>query len=323
MLDRIVGLVAVVPFAIGSLSGAAGPRADVELTYTDPAIVESSALVALGDLFVTVNDSGDSGRVFVVDRSGDTVGVTSWDGDAVDDEALAPADAGSVWVGDLGDNGGSRESVEVLKVPVGREDQHVSPERYELVYPGGARDAETLMANPRTGQLFVVSKNLFGGTIYAAPRHLSADHANRLRPVADSLGFATDGAFFPDGRHYVVRDYGSATVYSFPAHEKVGSFELPKQRQGEAIAVDAAGAVFVGTEGQFSDVLRVRVPRSIQRAVAPPSPSATPAEGAYASELTLSEDDAPLWPWLLGGGVVVVGFAVGVARLLTRHGSAS
>ncbi|GAW51247.1 MULTISPECIES: hypothetical protein [unclassified Nocardioides] len=324
MLDRIVGLVAVVPFAVGTLAGAPGPHAAVEFSYRDPAIVESSALVVVDDLFVTVNDSGDSGRVFVVDRSGATVGVTSWDGDPVDDEALAPAGSGSVWVGDIGDNGGSRDSVDVLKVPVGREDQHVDPERYELVYPGGGRDAETLMANPRTGQLFVVSKNLFGGTVYAAPRHLSTTHPNRLRPVADSLAFATDGSFFPDGRHYVVRDYAGATVYTFPGHEEVGSFTLPKQRQGEGIAVDGDGAVFVGTEGQFSDVLRVRLPRAVEQALAPP-PSPSPTGGAYSSTLTLDQDDdgaAPLWPWLLGG-VVVVGFAAGAVRLLTRHGSAS
>jgi hypothetical protein len=323
VLDRIVGLVAVVPFAIGSLAGVPAPHAVVEFSYRDPAIVESSALVVVDDLFVTVNDSGDSGRVFVVDRSGATVGVTSWDGDPVDDEALAPAGSGSVWVGDIGDNSGSRESVEVLEVPVGRSNEHVVPERYELVYPGGGRDAETLMANPRTGQLFVVSKNLFGGTIYAAPRRLSTAHPNRLRPVADSLGLATDGAFFPDGRHYVVRDYATATVYTFPGHEQVGSFSLPKQRQGEGIAVDADGAVFVGTEGQFSDVLRVDLPRSVARGMAPPPPS----PDAYASHLDIDVDDEddhpPLWPWLLGGGAVFVGFAAGIARLLTRHGSAS
>jgi hypothetical protein len=318
MLDRIAGLVAVVPFAIGSLAGAPAPTAVVEFSYRDPAIVESSALVVVDDLFVTVNDSGDSGRVFVVDRSGATVGVTSWDGDPVDDEALAPAGSGSVWVGDIGDNSGSRESVEVLEVPVDRANEHVVPERYELVYPGGGRDAETLMANPRTGQLFVVSKNLFAGTVYAAPRRLSTAHPNRLRPVADSLGLATDGAFFPDGRHYA-----TATVYTFPGHEKVGSFPLPEQRQGEGIAVDADGAVFVGTEGQFSDVLRVELPRSVARAMAPPPPS----PDAYASHLDLEfdeeDDHHPLWPWLLGGGAVLVGFAAGVARLLTRHGSAS
>jgi sugar lactone lactonase YvrE len=329
VLDRVVGLAAVVPFVVGAATGPALPPATVELSFRDPAIVEGSGLVVTDGLFVTVNDSGDSGRVFVVDRSGATVGVTSWDGAPTDVEALAPAGPGHVWVGDTGDNSASRDSVEVMKVPVGRGDRRVTPERYELVYPGGARDAETLMADPRTGRLFVVSKILFGGTVYAAPRHLSAEHPNRLRRVADSVAFATDGAFFPDGRHYVVRGYGDATVFTFPGHEEVGSFPLPRQQQGEGIAVDADGTVFVSTEGQFSDVLRVRLPRAIQQALAPPSSTPSPStpspSSGRATDVVPSEGDdgPPGWPWLLGGAVVVVGFVAGAARILTRRGSAS
>jgi sugar lactone lactonase YvrE len=326
VLDRIVGLAAVVPFVIGTVTGPGLPPGTVEFSFRDPAIVEGSGLVVTDGLFVTVNDSGDSGRVFVVSPSGETVGVTSWDGEPTDVEALAPAGPGHVWVGDTGDNTASRDSVDVFKVPVGRGDRRVTPERYELVYPGGARDAETLMANPRTGQLFVVSKILFGGTVYAAPRHLSPDHPNKLRPVADSVAFATDGSFFPDGRHYIVRGYGDATVFTFPGHEEVGTFRLPKQKQGEGIAVDADGEVFISTEGQFSDVLRVRLPRAIQHALAPPSPSSAPSPSSgSATDVIPSEGDggSPGWPWLLGGAVVVVGFVAGAVRLLTRHGSAS
>jgi hypothetical protein len=323
MLDRILGVVSAVPFVIGSLSGAPSPKGSVEFSFEDPAIVESSGLVVADHLFVTMNDSGGTGRVFVVvSSSGATVGTTSWDGDPVDFEALAPAGAGSVWVADIGDNGTSRDSVEVLKVPVGRGDRTVVPDAYTLVYPDGLEDAETLMAEPRTGRLFVVSKDLFGGTVYAAPRRLSADHPNRLRAVSSSIGLATDGAFFPDGRHYVVRDYAGATVYTFPEHESAGSFRLPEQAQGEGIAVDADGSIFVSSEGQFSDVLRVRPPRAIQQALNPPARSSD----AYSSTLTLhqdGDDDSPLWPWALGGGVIVVGFAVGAARLLSRHGAAS
>ena len=70
---------------------------------------------------VTTNDSGDSGRVFAVDpATGDTVGTTSWSPAPEDVEALAPAGPGHVWVGDIGDNRRARDSVQVLRVPVGR-----------------------------------------------------------------------------------------------------------------------------------------------------------------------------------------------------------
>ncbi|MEP9362293.1 hypothetical protein ABLE68_04945 [Nocardioides sp. CN2-186] len=261
MLDRVLGVASVASLVIGAVVGSPAPPSTVDFTFTDPAIVESSGLVALpGGLFVTVNDSGDSGRVFVVDGSGDTVGVTSWAADPTDIEALAPAGPGAVWVGDTGDNTGSRSSVSVFRVPVGRGDRTVTPTAYSLVYPDGPQDAETLLADPRTGRLLIVSKGIFGGTVYAAPTTLSADHDNVLKAVADSIPVATDGSFYPDGRHYVVRNYTQADVYTFPGHEQVDSFPLPAQRQGEGLAIAPDGSMHVSTEGQFSAVRRVRAP---------------------------------------------------------------
>jgi hypothetical protein len=286
MLDRLVGLASVVPFAIGSTVGPAEPTHTVEFSFRDQAIVESSGLVVRDGLYVTTNDSGDGGRIFTVDPSGATVGTTSWSPAPVDVEALAPAGPGHVWVGDLGDNRWERSSVSVLRVPYGRGDRTVTPTAYALVYPDGSHDAETLMTGPG-GRLFVVSKDIFGGTMYAAPRHLSSKHPNRLTAVADAMGFATDGSFYPDGRHYVLRDYGYAAVYTYPAHERVATFRLPEQRQGEGISVDEGGAVHVSTEGQFTDVLRV--------------------------------DSLTAWGWVSAA----VGFVADAARQLLRHASAA
>ncbi|GAB3201090.1 hypothetical protein GCM10027062_22270 [Nocardioides hungaricus] len=257
MIDRVLAVASLVPFAIGAASGPDDPAYSVDLTLRDPTIVESSGLVVRDGLFVTVNDSGDGGRIFTVDGSGETVGTTSWVDDPTDTEALAPAGDGEVWVGDIGDNRGARSSITVLKVPFGPGDRTVTSESYELVYPDGAHDAEALLAQPRTGQLFVVSKDVFGGTVYAAPRELSAAEPNELTAVADTAGFVTDGSFFPDGRSYVLRDYRGAAVYSFPGHERLASFRLPAQPQGEGISVAEDGSVHVNTEGQFTDVLRV------------------------------------------------------------------
>lgn len=257
MLDRVVGALSVVPFVIGAASAPADPPHSVDLTFQDPAIVESSGLVVRDGLFVTVNDSGDGGRIFTVDASGATVGTTTWADDPTDVEALAPAGDGHVWVGDIGDNPRSRGSIEVLRVPFGRGDLDVEPEAYELVYPDGAHDAETLLAHPGTGRLYVVTKDIFGGTVYAAPADLSPDGPNELEAVVDTLGFATDGSFLPDGRGYVLRDYRDATVYSFPDHERLATFRLPAQPQGEGISVAEDGSVHVSTEGQFADVLQV------------------------------------------------------------------
>ena len=173
---------------------------------------------------------------------------------------MAPGGAGYVWVGDIGDNDSRRSSVEIARVPVGRGDRTVHPTTYRLTYPDGPADAETLLRDPASGRLYIATKSVFGGVLYAVPASLDASGSNRLRAVGRVLPVATDGAFFPDGRHVVVRSYTTAVVYAWPSLQPVGSFALPHERQGEGIAVADDGAVYVDSEGPGSPVLEVTLP---------------------------------------------------------------
>jgi hypothetical protein len=315
----LLGLTAV-PFVVAAVLPGALLGGDEVSRFQDPDIIESSALVVVDGNLVTTNDSGDTGRVFTVDPStGETTKVTQWSDDPTDVEALAPAGDGLVWVGDIGDNTASRESVSVTQVDVvgGRPPRATN----ELVYREGARDAESLLADPATGRLYVISKGVFGGTMYAAPRRLSPDHANRLKEVGSVLAIATDAAFFPDGRHVIVRNYTEAAVYTWPDLVEVGTFGLPHQEQGEGIAVADDGTIYASSEGLRSPVLRISLPAQVRRAMAPPpTPTATPSSttsptpapgnrvGKELPEETPGERSA--WGWVLGGvlglGIVLV-----------------
>ncbi|GAB3861458.1 hypothetical protein GCM10028801_25650 [Nocardioides maradonensis] len=263
-----------------------------------------------GGLLVTMKDSGDSARVFAVDpRTCATVGVTHWDADAVDDESLAPAGPGYVWVGDTGDNLSTRSSITVAKVPVGRGDRTVPGEVHELVYPDGPHDAETLLRNPVTGQLFVVSKE-FIGRIYAAPRHLRAG-VNRLTAGRTVLGIATDGAFFPDGKHVILRNYGQAVIYTWPALTEVARIDLPRQRQGEGVAVAPDGRIYLSSEGVHAPVLELHLSSQVRQALA-----ARPGRCCLGSQ-TPAGDPTPWWPWV-AGGVVAAAAVVGIGVRIRR-----
>jgi hypothetical protein len=328
VLDRVLAGALAVPFLIGTAAAPSHPGR-VAFTFTDPEIVESSGLVVADGLFVTTNDSGDTGRVFAVDpATGDTVGVTRWSAEPVDVEALAPAGRDAVWVGDIGDNTADRGSIRVARVPVGLGDATVDPPTFELTYPDGPVNAESLLSDPATGRLYVATKNVFGGRLYAAPARLSATVPNRLRPVGPVLPIATDGAFLPDGHHLVLRDYSRAVVYTFPALTEVGSFRLPDQDQGEGIAVARDGSVFVSSEGQREPVLRVTLPAQVRRALDPPAPSpaasATPSQPPRPTVTVDSQDpsfdpaDRPAWPWFLTGWVAVGGLVL-LARWFGRR----
>ncbi len=322
-VGALAALAVAVPFAVGSvLAVTTGPDAgsEVAVTFRDPAIVESSGLVVRGGRFVTVNDSGDTGRVFTVDATGETVGTTGW-GDAVDVEAVAPWGPGEVLVGDIGDNLANRDSVRLHVVPVGRGMRDIDSTPYELRYRGGPQDAETLLVHPRTRQVVVVTKGVFGGDVMVAPNPLLTDRPNRLRRIGGAIGVATDGAFFPDGRHVVVRDYSRAVVYAWPSLRRVAGFDLPEQQQGEGIAVDPRGRVFVSTEGVRSEVLRVDLPTRVHKVLAPePPPSPSPPSEAPSTEFPIGEQevDRPVWPWAVGGLVGLAGLAVLVRSVRPR-----
>jgi hypothetical protein len=324
MPERWLAGLVVVPFLLGATAAPVGSQ--VVFSFRDGEIVESSGLVAADGLVVTVNDSGDRGRIFTVDpATGETVGTTGWGTDPQDVEALAPKGDREVWVGDIGDNLESRDSIEVTPVPFGPGSSDVDAPTYQLVYPDGPHDAETLMTDPGTGRLYVATKSVLGGTLYAAPQTLDPDGPNRLEPLGEVLPIATDGAFLPDGAHLVIRSYSVATVYAFPSLEEVGSFPLPSQPQGEGIAVDGPDRLLLSSEGLHAKVLRVTLPDDVRAALAP-SASSSPASSAPSpsrgtvsredSELPeTTESDRPAWPWFLTG-LLAIGFILVLTRSL-------
>ncbi len=127
--------------------------------------------------------------------------------------------------------------------------------------------------HPVTGRVYVASKLLLAdGQLYEAPQTLDPVRVNRLKSIGKVGSFITDGAFFPDGRHLILRGYGRATIYSFPKLKVVGSIDLPAERQGEGIAVSADGQIFISSEGTNQPVLRVKVPASLRKHLRPPPP---------------------------------------------------
>ena len=239
-------------------------------SFKDGRITESSGLVDAGRLMFTVNDSGDGPVLYLVDKSsGDTVGVTTYSsGDVSDVEAIAPGRDGTVWVGDIGDNDMSRPSVDLYAVPRPRGgNRQADARRFRLVYPDAPHDAEALLVHPQTSRVYIVSKAILGGIVYAAPTSLEPGSLNRLSAVGQVPDLVTDGAFFPDGEHVLLRSYGSAHVYTFPGLRKVGKVELPGQEQGEAVAIGRSGRVYISTEGAFSDVTRVELPAGLRASI--------------------------------------------------------
>ncbi len=291
-------------------------------TIQDERVTQSSGLADLGGLMVTMNDTGKRGVIYALDESGNVVGTTDF-GTPRDLEAVSPGKKGHVWVGDIGDNTGKRESVVVYDVPIDESDQKVSAPAYTLSYPDGGHSAETLLVDPATQRLYIVTKEDKTGIVYAAPPTLSTSSDNPLEKIATLPFSPTDGAIFPGGKYLLLRDYSMAQVFSFPDFASGGKFLLPGQAQGEGLSVGAKDRVRLSSQGVQQPVLEISVPKSALTITGPPaasSPTATPSAGTSAGEPSGRVSDQPIWVLVAAAsaGVAVAAALLWIAASLRR-----
>lgn len=249
-------------------AGVPDTAAPVLCSVADPRLTESSGLAVLGERIWTHDDSGDGPRLFGLDRRCRTVAVLTLAGtDARDWEDLAATTPGTLWVADIGDNRAVRDRgvlVHRVAVPAGSGPRTVTPTSYRLRFEDGPRDAEALLVHPRTGQLLVVEKVLFGGAgVYAAPQPMTAGTLRRVGEVR--VGAVTGGAVSPHGDRVVLRTYTAAFEWAVTGDDLVAALAgtpervaLPASEQGEGIAYDTDGRSWLlSSEGESSPVHRV------------------------------------------------------------------
>ncbi|WP_350281141.1 hypothetical protein [Kribbella sp. HUAS MG21] len=308
-MRRLRAVLALGGATVFALAGAALPSTASAVTAADPPapkrlfsmkderIQESSGLaksVKHQGVYWTVNDSGDTGRVFAVDTTGEVKAVLRFGAKVNDVEALGIDKAGTLYIADIGDNKENREQIEIYTIPEPdalEDEANVKYHRYDFTYPDGAHDAETLLIEPGTGQLYIVTKATKGtGTIYAAPPSPSRQGTNDLTKLAAApSGVITDGTFLPDGQRVVLRTYADVTTVAWGDTPNAIARGAAPLGQGETVALGPTdGTVVVGSEGANSAVYQVQVPAKAA-ASTPPKASATP-KPATAPENNSSED---------------------------------
>ncbi len=257
-------------------------------TVASGALTEISGIVAsrrTNGVYWVHNDSGDTARVFAIGADGRDLGEFVLSGaTAIDWEDIAagpgPAAAvASLYLADIGDNGGSRAAVQIYRVPEPAVNPAAAPgpprtlgdvEHVALTYPDGPHDAEAFLVDPITGELFVVTKDLVGGVarVFRAPADLAGGSTSVLTQVATlSLGIGrgvTGADVTPDGDVVALRTYFSVVLFPRPAGQSLarafshascpgkapafGGRTPAAESQGEAIAFthDGRGYVTVG-----------------------------------------------------------------------------
>jgi hypothetical protein len=211
----------------------------------------------------THNDSGDDAYLYAIDESGESrtrvklVGAAAVDWE---DLALAPCpdtDTACLYAGDIGDNFLKRERVQVYwtREPLlakGRAHTlSVSAKRVDIRYEDGPHDAETLLVDPLTRDLFIVAKGALldfaapVGVYRVSAEALRAGQGTAKRVAELPMGPTTGGDVAPDGSGVIIRNYVRLSYWprapgsSLAVALQGSGCELPLAdigKQGEAVA---------------------------------------------------------------------------------------
>jgi hypothetical protein len=269
-----------------SLSAPPVALADV----ADPRITEASGIAASRlnpGCYYIHNDSGDSPRVFLIDRTGRVrLEIRLAGAHAVDyeDISMAPGDQPGMFdvcVADIGDNNARRKNVTIYRFPepplpdaAGTASRtaadtsvaEVHPTAYVFRYADGPADAEAFCVHPRTGDGYILTKRLTGGSLVyklTAPWNPREETPlPRLCTVelpASIVGLArivTAADISPDGRRLAVRCYVNGWEWRLPPDADDADFDrifatkpvelnLPGEPQGEALCYSPDGTAFL------------------------------------------------------------------------------
>ncbi|WP_030941085.1 hypothetical protein [Streptomyces sp. NRRL S-646] len=262
----LAGVLLVGAFAAPASAADGDGKGDQGFTIKDSRITESSGLAASHlhpGIYWTHNDSDDGPYIYAVDSStGRTVArvTLSGIGSPRDVEAISIGPDNQIYVGDIGDNlGGKWPYVWIYRLPEPKKlvDQTVRATQYVVKYTDGARNAESLVVDPKTGRAYIIDKNENGGHLYEGPARLSASGTNYFKRVAAVDLWATDAAISPDDRQLAVRGYFGGIYYDWNGGKikRKGRLNVPLQGQGESVTYSVDGSkLLYGSEGADSSV---------------------------------------------------------------------
>lgn len=263
-------------------------------TIKSPDITESSGIAASrcqNNVLWTHNDSGDDAFIFAINLKGENLGTWKLpNAHNIDWEDIAAfKDKGGkcfLYIGEIGDNKAKREEHVIYRITepkitmaasVTTRQSPLFTENAEILrfnYPDFNQDAETLMVQPKTGDIYVVTKRVSGpaGVYRLKPAFgIETVKANKITEIsvpAIPNGFVTGGDFSPDGQHVIICDY--TRVYEWTSPENSSNFDdiwqqnpesidLGSRKEGEAVSYNLDGTIIYATsEGKSSPLIEVK-----------------------------------------------------------------
>ncbi|MDF9799706.1 hypothetical protein OKW21_004969 [Catalinimonas alkaloidigena] len=233
------------------------------------------------------NDSGHAPYLFLIDEKGKTRATfhlvnaphQDWEDMAVGRVPASENGPAYLYIGDIGDNGRKRAVKSILRIrePVSlppadslRRLEAVETIRFRYPGPGPQHNAEALMVEPFSGDVYVLSKSRDSTEVYRLPYQqqyaeevIVLEKVCRLYPkVKSRLDQVTAAAISPDGRELLIKSYNHIyywrredqhTPLSDLLQTRPAILPYKVEPQGESIGFSADGSgFFTLSEKRFS-----------------------------------------------------------------------
>jgi hypothetical protein len=253
----------------------------------DDRINESSGVAAsirYKDAFWTHNDSGDSARIFLFNKNGETLAVVNLKGViAVDWEDIASFKQGKgnyILIADTGNNAQRRKDYVLYLV---LEPATIDSEAKEALiieaepaltisfaYEDGPHDCEAVAVDPVESKIYLVSKQTEGIKVYSMPIPSAVSKEPNVAKAIATINapYATAMDISPNGMRAVVLTYGDAYEFTRANGETWAQafsreprrLKMPARRQGESIGYGADGkTLYLTSEGLAQPLWEVPV----------------------------------------------------------------
>jgi len=206
-------------------------------------------------------DSGGEAAVFVLDTLGNELGRLDLSGlknRDWEDIAIGPGPNGTsyIYVAEIGDNEAKYEEIYLYRFAEPELLQAIPStaiDKVTLQFPGGPKDAETLLADPISGTLFLVSKREPKNAVYQVPATAFEKGSATLEKVHEfDFNSSVAGDISKDGSQILIKTYLAVFYWkrtdkqSLVEALKVAPMRLPyvPEPQGEAIGFNFKGDAY-------------------------------------------------------------------------------
>ncbi|MDD4310224.1 MAG: hypothetical protein PHO32_07570 [Candidatus Cloacimonetes bacterium] len=226
----------------------------------------------------THNDSGGKAEVYAIDLKGKLVatlelkGIKNRDWEDIAISYDAKTKKSYLYIGEIGDNAAKYPSVKVYRV----EEPYLNPadsliftediETCEIVYEDGARDAEALFIEPKSGDIYIISKREEQVGLYRIAKPFAINKIQTAKRISNlPLSWVTAADISAKGNYLLVKTYSGVWQFkcsinssgNLTLSRKPRSLPYIVEPQGEGLCYAAKGKSYytLSEAGEVPQVL--------------------------------------------------------------------